>query len=711
MVGLSLASFSAAILMVALAGWRDLRTGEAELATTTDQAIAKLAKILERPLWDLDMERVGSIAEAFSQDPRVTRLTIREASGGKLHVMTRGDSSDAIFRTARVTHQGHELGQVTIAMSRESLRAQVRQQVMGGVFVTFVALCVAFASVGLLLRQLLRRPLRELTRTAGEYAAGRYGSAPVVAREIEFEPLYQALFGMGAKIQDQLGELRRHRDHLEDEVRARTDELSTRNRELQEAVQSAEAANRAKSAFLSNMSHELRTPLNAILGFANIMGLDPRATAEQRERLAIILRSGEHLLSLINDVLDLAKIEAGKVELEPTDFAPMALLQDLVQLYQLRADEKGIRLDLERRGPLPPVVRTDAAKLRQVLTNLIGNAIKFTSQGAIIVHVGLADSVMPPRLVLDVDDTGPGIAEADFERIFQPFEQVGQQRFVQGSGLGLSITRQHLQMLGGTIRVRSELGRGSSFHVEIPVEIPAGEAAVPVPVAVPPRIVALAPGQPEWRVLVVDDEQEGLLLMRALLEGVGFRVALVSTGEAAVEQFSAWKPHFIWMDWRLPGIDGSEATRRIRALPGGAEVHIVGLTASAFRSQRDELIAAGMEDVVRKPFRSAEIFEPMARLLGARFRTEASGEHSVSGDTLSAAGFSVVPLPLRDELRAALESLDGDRIAAAVEQVARAVPPLARTLRRSVGGFAYQPILAALEEARGAGGKEREGGG
>jgi signal transduction histidine kinase/CheY-like chemotaxis protein len=687
--------------MVTLSAFRELRAGEVELEQSLEQAVAKLGKILERPMWDLDMERVGAIAEAFSADPRVTRLSVREATSGETYLVDRGSSTDSITRTAPVVHQGRELGNVTIALSRAGFRAQVRQQVIAGIAVTIVALLVAFASVGFLLRQLLRRPLHELTRTAGEYATGQYGSAPVAARFGEFEPLYQALFGMGEKIQEQLAELRRNRDHLEDEVRARTDELSTRNTELQEAVQSAEAATRAKSAFLSNMSHELRTPLNAILGFANIMGLDARATDEQRERLAIILRSGEHLLSLINDVLDLAKIEAGKVELEPTDFAPVALVQDLVQLYQLRADEKGVRLLLERQGSLPALVRTDAAKLRQVLTNLIGNAIKFTAEGRIVVRIALAGEAGVTNLVLEVEDTGPGIAESDFERIFQPFEQVGQQRFVPGSGLGLSITRQHVQMLGGTIHLRSRLGEGSTFQLEIPVVVPEGEAQ-PAPAGDDRRIIGLEPGQPEWRVLVVDDEQEGLLLMRALLEGVGFRVALVTSGEAAIEQFAAWRPHFIWMDFRLPGVDGAAATRAIRTMPGGDAVHIVGLTASAFLGQRTEMMAAGMEDVVRKPFRTAEIFDLMARLLGVRYRQGGDGA-SVPGDALTAAALTTVPVVLRDALAAALASLDGDRIAAAVEHIAAAAPGLARPLRRSIEAFAYQALLEALEASKGGG--------
>jgi signal transduction histidine kinase/CheY-like chemotaxis protein len=687
--------------MVTLSAFRELRAGEVELEQSLEQAVAKLGKILERPMWDLDMERVGAIAEAFSADPRVTRLSVREATSGETYLVDRGSSTDSITRTAPVVHQGRELGNVTIALSRAGFRAQVRQQVIAGIAVTIVALLVAFASVGFLLRQLLRRPLHELTRTAGEYATGQYGSAPVAARFGEFEPLYQALFGMGEKIQEQLAELRRNRDHLEDEVRARTDELSTRNTELQEAVQSAEAATRAKSAFLSNMSHELRTPLNAILGFANIMGLDARATDEQRERLAIILRSGEHLLSLINDVLDLAKIEAGKVELEPTDFAPVALVQDLVQLYQLRADEKGVRLLLERQGSLPALVRTDAAKLRQVLTNLIGNAIKFTAEGRIVVRIALAGEAGVTNLVLEVEDTGPGIAESDFERIFQPFEQVGQQRFVPGSGLGLSITRQHVHMLGGTIHLRSRLGEGSTFQLEIPVVVPEGEAQ-PAPAGDDRRIIGLEPGQPEWRVLVVDDEQEGLLLMRALLEGVGFRVALVTSGEAAIEQFAAWRPHFIWMDFRLPGVDGAAATRAIRTMPGGDAVHIVGLTASAFLGQRTEMMAAGMEDVVRKPFRTAEIFDLMARLLGVRYRQGGDGA-SVPGDALTAAALTTVPVVLRDELAAALASLDGDRIAAAVEHIAAAAPGLARPLRRSIEAFAYQALLEALEASKGGG--------
>jgi PAS domain S-box-containing protein len=393
-------------------------------------------------------------------------------------------------------------------------------------------------------------------------------------------------------------ELQIYRDHLEELVTTRTAELAA-------ALDAAEAANRAKSLFLANMSHELRTPLNAILGFSALMQQDSGLTGRDREHLDIINRSGAHLLGLINDILDIAKIEAGRVQMERAPFDLGALFREVTDLMHGRATEKGLQLLLECAPEAPRFVRGDATKLRQVLVNLLGNAIKFTVKGGVALCLGVGPETVGTRLLIEVEDSGPGIAPEDQTRIFEPFVQAslaGQ----QGTGLGLAITRQFVELMGGRIGVTSPWGQGSCFRVELPIEV-AAELEAPGDQG-EHEVLGLEPGQPDWRILIVEDQPENNLLLSRLLEDAGFQVCTAANGLEGIDRFQQWRPHFIWMDRRMPVMDGLEATRRIRALPGGEAVKIVALTASVFAEQRGEILAAGMDDILHKPFQPREIF-------------------------------------------------------------------------------------------------------
>jgi signal transduction histidine kinase/DNA-binding NarL/FixJ family response regulator len=463
------------------------------------------------------------------------------------------------------------------------------------------------------------------------------------------------------------------------------------------AQQQAEAANRAKSAFLANMSHELRTPLNAILGFSNLMRNDPDITGKQRDNLDIINRSGEHLLHLINDVLDMAKIEAGRValELKPTDLG--ALVRDVTVMMRFRAEAKGLRLLFDRPAELPRFIKADGDKLRQILINLLDNAVKYTRQGSVTLRVNVRLDGSAPRLLIEVEDSGMGIGKADQARIFLPFVQVGKAAAQKGTGLGLSIVREYLGLMGGSIEVESAPDKGSLFRLTVPVQ-PAGEAeALPVERA-PGVIVGLEPGQPECRVLIVEDQEENWLLLRRLLEDAGFVTELAKDGAEGVEAFPRFRPHFIWMDRRMPVMDGLEAARRIRALNGGKEVKIAAVTASAFSEQRDEMLAAGMDDFVCKPYRPAEIFDCMARQLGVKFvyrPSEPSGDET----SLSPASVAKLPEPLRRELADGLILGNTDRLSELLRRIERQDAEFAKILRHYLQNFNYLPILKALESS------------
>jgi len=487
-------------------------------------------------------------------------------------------------------------------------------------------------------------------------------------------------------------ELRQYQDHLEELVAKRTEELA-------EAKDAAESANRAKSAFLANMSHELRTPLNAILGFSQLMERDAEITVRQRENLGIIARSGEHLLALINDVLELSKIEAGRTTFVPTTFDLHNVLQNLKEMFRVNAETKGVSLHIEGDADLPQYIVTDEQKLRQVLTNLLSNAIKFTQDGQVILRAtvdGHQGEIV--NINFAVVDTGIGIALEDQSALFDPFVQSQSNLAMnEGTGLGLPISRQFVRLLGGDLELVSSLGNGSTFEFVIQVEV---SKQTGVLLEKPShRVTGIAPGQPEYRILIVEDKEYSRILLRELLESVGFLVAEAENGHEAVEKFKEWNPHFIWMDMRMPVMNGYEATRQIRSFPNGKEPYILALTASAFEEEKVNVLAAGCDDFVRKPFRETKIFERMSVFLGVEYLYDNQQPFSIgleqgrAEEILTPGALSSIPSEWLSELNDAAIRARADQITAVLAKIEVEQSDIAQAFAQLVDDFQFDKIM------------------
>jgi len=506
-------------------------------------------------------------------------------------------------------------------------------------------------------------------------------------------------------------ELRARMEQMEAEIFHNSQQLQLANQQLHDAnaqllraKSESEAANRAKSTFLSTMSHEIRTPMNAILGYAQLMLRDPGIAPEAKANLRIIGRSGEHLLALINDVLDMSKIEAGRVDLSPATFNLSRLLSDLAAMFRLRAEAKALRFEMSVDGEPVPYVVADEGKVRQALINLLGNAIKFTARGHVTLHVTLdqrtSDSLW---LAARIEDTGPGISAEDQARLFEPFSRAKSELNTQeGTGLGLAITRKYARLMGGEVTVTSNPGSGSIFRFEIPVG--RGDSGVVIRRSAPRRVASLRAGTKSPRILVADDQLENRDWLMKLLTVVGFSVQSANDGEAAVRSWQEWNPQLILMDVHMPVMDGLEATRRIKGEPHGKDTAIVVLTASAMDEDRKTASQSGADDFLAKPCREDELLEKMGDLLDIAYDyEEAHGaeNQAVAGvAVLKAASLGQLPLELVDELRNATLTGNKQLLDSLIRKVVTAGDTeTSDALQELADKYEYDTLTRLLEEA------------
>jgi signal transduction histidine kinase/CheY-like chemotaxis protein len=498
---------------------------------------------------------------------------------------------------------------------------------------------------------------------------------------------------------------------LETKVEDRTAQLEESIQKTEIALAQAQNANQAKSRFLANMSHELRTPLNAILGFTQLMTRDASIGKEQQENLKIINRSGEHLLKLINDILEMSKIEVGQITLNQSQFDLHIMLKSIEEMLRLKANAKNLNLSFNIASDVPRIIDADEGKLRQIIINLLGNALKFTERGSIVLRVGKESNYKLPgeqqveflfadtyNLCFAVEDTGPGVEEAELGKLFTPFEQTRVGRVSnEGTGLGLSICHKFVELMGGELKAKSTVGQGSVFYFQIPLREQEVTTEIANQQAKQGKVIALAENQPSYRILAVDDVPASRLLLNKLLTTIGFEVREAGDGLEAIELWQKWHPHLILMDMRMPIIDGYEATQRIKAEPEGNSTVVIALTASAFEEERVEILSVGCDDFMRKPFQEAELLTKIGQYLGVNYLYEAAEQTSSDWENLptelTPASLAVMSKSWRSQLYDAAAQVDNEEIFQLLKEIPEDYQALAQGLADLAEQFRCDRII------------------
>ncbi|MEA5508984.1 ATP-binding protein [Crocosphaera sp. UHCC 0190] len=509
---------------------------------------------------------------------------------------------------------------------------------------------------------------------------------------------------------DELGALANAFNQMTKQLKESFEILETR---VEQRTLELHKANQAKQDFLSKINHELRTPLNLILGYTEGLNQDESLNHEQRKKLEIINRSGEHLLSLINEVLEISKIEAGQMFLKENSFDLYQLLAQISETFALKVKSKGLNIILENKLNNDfYYIYADESKLRQILINLLSNAIKFTDEGTITLRAKAINYQGKKQqknndelhfIQLEIEDTGQGISSEEIHKLFKAFEQTQSGINTQiGTGLGLYISRQFVELMEGEITVKSELNQGTIFTIKLPVKLSQAEAILPQPIET--KVIGLAPNQPCYRILVVDDHVESRQFLANLLSSVGLSVKTATNGQEAIERWQQWQPHLIWMDLQMPIMDGCEATQQIKKIAQGTSPYILALTAYVSEKKRTMALSCGCDDFIGKPFRTTVIWEKMSQHLGLKYIYEPLkmtvdnyGQQEEVSSALTPDSLTAMPREWLGQLYQASLHLNGKKVLSLIDQIALSHPTLAKSLKELAETYQFATITELID--------------
>jgi signal transduction histidine kinase/CheY-like chemotaxis protein len=564
---------------------------------------------------------------------------------------------------------------------------------------TTILLCLAALGIATLLgiytSQWIAHPILRLSQASETLATSAQkgftddlDQAVSLSNVTELGILASSFNRMAAQLRESFITLERTNEQLEQRVEERTLELKT-------AKEAADIANQAKSEFLANMSHELRTPLNGVLGYGQILKQSKDLGEKERKGVEIIYQCGSHLLTLINDILDLSKIEARKMELSPKAFHFLTFLESVVEICRIRAEQKQISFYYHPDPALPIAVEADEKRLRQVLINLLGNAIKFTDKGSVTFRVIAAE-----KICFEIEDTGVGLSAEQLNQIFLPFEQVGDKRKqTEGTGLGLAISQKIVDMMGSTIEVDSTLGQGSRFWFEVALaEVPSWSA-----IARETHFGTIVGFEGDKRkILAVDDRWENRAVLVNLLEPLGFEIFEASNGQEGLDQAIAVQPDLIITDLAMPVMDGFSLVQHLRQIPQFRDIVIIASSASVFDVNRQAAQQAGCDNFLPKPVQAEELLDQLQQYLQLSWIYEATAQPEPP-DPIDAADFETWSVPPAVELAVLYKAAKQGRVSQIqtevnrIQQLDPTYMAFAQKLQALVNDFELQAIATLVE--------------
>jgi len=604
--------------------------------------------------------------------------------------------SDYVEVYKKIIYDGEMIGTALIVSDLAEFYQRLQLGIMIVISVMLVSLLLAFILASRL-QAVISDPIYRLLNTMKTVSEQKnYSIREKKISEDELGSLVDGFNGMLSQIEARDRELNQYYYHLEEKVAQRTIELA-------EARDQALAANKAKSIFLANMSHEIRTPMNAVLGYAQILQRDTQLNKEQRHSLKIIESSGNHLLGLINDILDISKIEAGAMELRQENFYLSELIDAIAAMFKVRCEQKHLEWRVSGNLEDKTLVYADQGKLRQILINLLGNAVKFTEKGEVSLCI-TQQSDDNEMYRIDVIDTGQGIPKADQRNIFEPFQQEKSGFDKGGTGLGLAITKRQVELMGGTLLVESEQGQGSCFSVVLRLETSSGEV-----VYHPQRsqVSRLAEGS-LVHALVVDDVKENRDILSQMLGDIGAETREAVNGQDCLDKILEQRPDIVFMDIRMPVMDGMVTIRHIKQDQVFAEQKIpcVAISASTLRHQMRPVLDAGFDDFISKPFRFEAVYECLAKYLDVKFEyLEPQQEQETEAKVVKVIDLSQVKLPkvLYDHLLESAELSDLTEIENCLSELNQGdagQQALSTALKESLASYNMDNILETVQKVQ-----------